>query len=268
MTIAAQDKNYYDNLALTSSLTDDHLLSIAKGDIAGHMYFLIRGHNPDIDDEPEEDIWEIGGDIIYLASAETMNIASTHISDIASTGNGLHTLLIQGLDGTGADIEETVIMSGTNNVETVNSYLRVNSMNGVNVGPSGWNLGDISATASSSSDIQDQIGAAEGISQSSHYTVPLGKTAYIFQSEFNAAKISGGGTPIVEFKVYARPGGTGVCWLQLFDKKVDTAVADELDVSFIHPIQLIGRTDIKITGKSDTNNTEVRSRLSLLLIDD
>ena len=268
MAIAPQDQNYYDNLASTAAASDDHLLSISEGNVPGSAYFLVRGHNAVLNNEPEADIWEPGGDLVYLTSAETMNIASTHSSDIASTGNGLHTLFICGVDATWTAIEETVIMSGTNNVLTTNSYLRVNSMNGVNVGPSGWNLGNVIATASSAGTIQDEMDATEGISQSSHYTVPLGKTAYLYKTEFNAAKLSGGGTPEIEFKIYCRPGGTGICWQQIFDKKIDTAVTDELDFDSIHPLVVPTQSDLKIRGLSDTDNTEVRTRLSLLIIDD
>jgi hypothetical protein len=96
----------------------------------------------------------------------------------------------------------------------------------------------------------------------------LAKTAYLLKVELNCAKISGGGTPEVEFKGLARIGGSGSAWLQLFDKKLDTSVVDELDLVLPIPTAIAARTDIRFRSDTDTNSTEVRTRMSLLLVDD
>lgn len=245
--------------------TTEFLLEVAQGNIAGHSLVIIRGHNPDIDTASEEDVWEAGGDLSYLSSAETMEIASTDNDDL-NGDTGANTVLISGCDGTGAAISESVEMNGTTDVTTVNSYLRVNSMVVTTAGTSGWNEGNITATATTAGTVQCEMDATEGVSQNSHYCVPLATKGYLYQVEFNAAKISGGGSPEIEFKGYARPNGGA--WLQLFDKKMDTSVTDEIDVVLPFPTQMNALTDIRMRADSDTNNTEVRTRMYILLIAD
>lgn len=245
------------------------LLDLARGNIPGMSTGIIRGHNPSqTSASGDVDISEFG-DVTYLSSAETMNIVSTSTSDDGSpAGVGLQTLLIQGVDNDGAAIQETITLNGTTNVLTLNSYLRVNSMIGLAVGSTGWNVGDVTATASSAATVQDKMSAAESISQSSHFTVPLNTKLYLAQVELNCAKISGGGNPEVEFKGLIRVGGAGNAWLQLFDKLLDTAVTAQLDVILPFPTEIVARTDIRMRSDTDTNSTESRTRMYYILIDD
>lgn len=247
----------------------DFLLEVAKGNVPGHSLAIVRGHNPSqTSASGDVDVTEFG-DLSYLSSAETMNIVSSSTSDDGDpAGVGLQTLLIQGVSSTGAAISETVTMDGTTNVLTSNSYLRVNSMIGLAVGSSNWNVGDVTATASSAATVQDKMSATESISQSSNYTIPLAVKGYLYQLELNAAKIVGGGNPELEFKGLARVGGAGNAWIQLFDKAMDTAVTEELDVVLPFPTQLAARTDIRIRSNTDTNSTESRSRFYVMLVDD
>jgi len=249
-------------------MSTDFYLEVVKGNVSGHSAVLIRGHNPNQSAASGfVDIAEFGS-ITYLAAAETMNIASTSAAD-AAAGTGARTVLVQGVDNTGAALEEVVAMNGTTNVLTVGSYLRVNSIVALTAGSGGFNAGNITATASAAGTVQDEMDAGEGVSQSSHYTVPLGKTLNLLRIELNAARISGGGTPELEFQLLARPGGDGAAWQQLFDKTLDTSVVDELDVELAFPEATpIARTDLRLRSDTDTNNTECRIRLYGILVDD
>ena len=249
--------------------TSDFWLEVAKGKVPGHSLTIVRGHNPSqTSASGDVDVSEFG-DLTYLSSAETMDIVSASTDDDgAPTGIGAQTLRIQGVDGTGAAIAETVTLDGTTPVVTALSYLRVNLMTVLAVGSSGWNVGNITATASVAATIQDELDAMESLSQSSHFTIPLAVTGYLLQVELNTAKISGGGTPEVEFKGLVRVGGDGNAWLQLFDKKLDTAVSDELDVRLPAPTAIAARSDIRMRADTDTNNTECRTRMYICLVDD
>lgn len=239
-----------------------HMLEIARGNVPGVSGLVLRGHNPTqaaasgFVDVAEQ------GDLTYLTSAETMEIASTSTDDDGDPlGDGIRTVLISGVDGSGDLATEVVILNGTTDVTTANSYLRVNSMVGVTVGDTGWNVGDITATASVAATIQCEVDATESISQGSHYTVPNGFRLCVLQLEFNVAKATGGTAPIVEFKAYARIGGAGAPWVQFFDKKLDAADNNELDV--VLPIPFCGLTagtDFRVTADTDQNSTESRVR--------
>ncbi len=243
----------------------DYLLEVAKGNIPGAFIAIVRGHNPDIDSASGfEDIWEAGGSLVKLTSAETMEIVSTDTND-TSAGTGARTVLINGCDGTGATIEEIVTMNGTTNVTTTASFTRVNIMTVLTAGSSDFNEGSITATATTAGTVQCQMDTSEGISQNSHYCIPLGKVGFSYKLEINVAKISGGGSPILEFKGYAqKEGGARI---QIFDRILDTS----LDNSFFSDAPLTPSidelTDIWLVGDSDSNNTQVRTGLFLLIED-
>lgn len=251
----------------TGEATEPFFLLVAKGQITGHSSTIIRGHNDNLALDTQEDLWESGGELTYLTTAETMNIVSTDADDDAGD-TGATLVSVQGVDNTGAAITENVIMNGTSNVLTTLSYLRVNAMVVLTAGSSGHNEGVITATASSAATVQCQMNTTESLSQNSHYTVPLGVTGYLLRVELNCAKISGGGSPEVEFRGFARPGGSGRAWLQLFDKTLDTSVTDELDLTIPVPSVMIARTDIRFAAISDTGTAEARTRMYLLLVDD
>lgn len=246
--------------------SSDFLLQVAQGNVAGHAIYLLRGHNPDVDAASgQECLWTQGGSLTYLSSAETMEIASTSTSD-TSAGTGVRTVLIEGVDGTGAAISEIVTMNGTTNVTTSNSYYRVNQMVSLTVGTGELNAGEITATATTAGTVQCVITTGEGISRLGHYTVPLNKSACIYRVEFNTSKVSGGAKPVVELRGFARQNGGP--WLQLFDKILDAEVADEANIDVPLPSAMAARVDLRLTADTDTNNTDVRARMYLLVIDD
>ena len=254
----------------TFSGVRDFFFEIGRGAVAKHSSIIIRGHNPDIDTAAEEDLWEAGGTLTYLTSAETMNIVSTSTNDASPSGSGGRTVLVSGVDGSYNVITETVSLNGTTDVLTTAAFLRVNSITLLTAGSTSTHAGNITATASSAATVQCEVDIGEGISQNSQYTVPLNTTAYIVQLELNAAKISGGGSPEVEFRGLVRELGASSAapFLQLFDKKLDTGVQDELDVLLPFPTKLPAKTDIKIVASTDTNNTEARVRMYAIIVND
>lgn len=245
------------------------LLEIAKGNVPGHSSVIIRGHNPSqTASSGFVDVAEFGN-LTYLASEETMNVVSTHTDDDgAPAGDGLKNLLISGVDNTGAAVSEVVVMNGTDAVTTTQAFLRVNSMQGLTVGSTGWNVGSVTATSSSGATVHCEMDATESLSQNSHYTIALGVTAFLVQIELNSAKISGGQSPEVEFKGYARIAGAGAAWLQLFDKKMDTDATDEIDLALPIPTRIPARTDIRFRADTDQDTTECRTRMYLVLVED
>lgn len=246
----------------------EFFVNVALGLVSGHSVFIMRGHNPSQTAASGfVDMTEFGN-ITYLAAAETMDITSSSAND-AAAGTGMRTMLIVGVDGTGAEASEVVALNGLTIVTTVNSYLRINLMVGQSAGSLGHNDGTINATATTAATTQCEIFTNESISHSALYTVPLGKTALIYRVEFNATKTGGGQQPVVEFRGFGRDGSAAnPIWVQLFDKKVDTSVADELDVDIPLPSAIAARSDIRLATDTDQNGTEPRVRMYLLLVDD
>jgi hypothetical protein len=249
-----------------SNATNDFFLEVAKGVVPGHSAVIQRGHATSVSTSTAYSDFCEYGDLTYMSTAETMDIVSTSTSD-SSDGTGLQTVLIQGIDNDGAALQETVTMNGTTPVGTSGEYKRINAMVGLSVGSDGWNAGDVKAISATSNTTQSFMGTVECLSQNSHYTVPTGSKGYLYKVELNAAKLSGGGTPVVEFAGTFRTS-TSSAWLQGFDKKLDTGVTDEVDVVLPFPTQMPAGTDIRMRGRCDTASSEARTRMYLMLAED
>jgi hypothetical protein len=170
------------------SMSSSDFLEVAKGNVTGHAFRIIRGHKTDIDAaDGFEDIWEGDGSMTHPTGAEAMTFVSTSDEDGAGTSTGALTVLVEYLDATYAYQTHTVTLNGTTGVTAgVPAMFRVLSMVVLTCGSAGWNVGDITATGATSG-LLNEIDATDSISHSSHYTVPLGKTAHLIRVEFNAS---------------------------------------------------------------------------------
>jgi len=123
-----------------------------------------------------EDVWTNSGAKVYLSAAETLAVEGGATDDAGMAG--ALTVKLIGLDGSFAEIEETVTMNGTTPVNTVSSFLRVARMFVITAGSGGGNEGIILAKDSGGNVIA-QIEIDENQTLQTHFTVPAGKTMII-----------------------------------------------------------------------------------------
>lgn len=198
-------------------------IQVGLGLVDGVEYFQKFGFNPDVDGTTE-DVWTAGGTNSLLTSAETLNIASSSDADNGGTATGGLAVQIQGLDGNFLEVTENVTLDGQNDVETVNSFIRVNRMFLISAGSGQTNAGDITATASSAGTVQASINAGIGQSEKTQFTVAANKVLLVNSLHCSVS----GGTNITgvrvwkEIKVFGtnawrlirevilRPSGSGV----------------------------------------------------------
>jgi len=247
------------------AFTPEFLLQVSQGRIPGWSAVVLQGHNADQGSAAEEDVWDEGGTLSYLTTAETMDIASADAADTAA-GTGVNSVKIEGLDGDFEAISEVVLLNGTSDVETTLEYVRVNKLTCLSAGSGETNAGTITATASTAGSVQEHIEAGDAVSHSSHYTVPAGCQVNILRVEMNVAKLSGGQTPLVEFFGKARLLGlsSSAPWVVAFNREIDTAVQDSsLVVQPVSPA-LPGKTDIRMSATTDQNSTITRTRMFLV----
>ena len=138
------------------------------------------GFNPNIINATE-DVWDQGGVLSYLSSAETMDIVSGDPADkgTPTAGTGARTITIYGVGNNYNVLQETVIMNGTTPVTTTSAFLRINRMHVETSGTNQTNVGNITATASTAGTVQASIGAGIGSTTKSQYTVPAGYFGFI-----------------------------------------------------------------------------------------
>jgi len=171
---------------MSRQFSREYYLEVAKGNIPGHSVIHKFGRNSATGTAFTP--VTVGG--VYQrmqpASATTLRVKAGNANDTAA-GTGAREITIQGLDETGAFVQETLATAGaTASSATTATFIRLYR---AWVSACGSYTGGASAADVV---IEDSAGAAdwltidstttpEGQSEVGVYTVPLGKTAYITQ---------------------------------------------------------------------------------------
>ena len=213
--------------------------------------------NPSVGNSQEE-IWAAGGILSYLTTAETMNIASTDTDDDgAPEGTGAHSVMIVGVDNNWKRVSESVILNGTTDVLTTNSYLRVLRMWVETAGAGATNAGDITATASSAASVQASISAGEAQSAKIQFAVPAGCTGVI-----RAFDVGVGSGSDALFRLKKREIGGVFRTLRFIDTRRQNSL-----VVLENPILLPEKTDFTITAEVASGNPAVSASVQYWLVD-
>lgn len=176
--------------------TEDFGLQVSRGQIRGHRPIHIFGFNPDIDSGVEETVWTFGGIYTHLSAKSKLKISSGNNNDSAA-GTGARTVLVQGINGTGEEQIELVTLNGQTGTETVNEYTEVNFLTVMSVGSGGSNAGQIYAgtgnlTSGVPQTVIGHIPVGQNQSQTGHYTVPKGYTAYLKHGNMSTGTTTNG----------------------------------------------------------------------------
>ncbi len=120
-----------------------------------------------------------GGLNNLLSSAEVLKISSADANDTNSGGTGAKKVRIEGINENGELVKEDVNLNGTGVVTTSGQFQHINTVRVQKAGSGGVNAGKISIFANDGSTVLGEITAGENQSQSAHYAVPTGHTAYL-----------------------------------------------------------------------------------------
>ncbi len=233
-------------------------LGVPAGLVPGTTGVSQSGFNASIDATPE-DVWNVGGQLIYLTSAETLEVASSDAVD-TSAGTGAQTIQISGLDSNFDEISETIIMNGLTDVTSVNSYLRLDQMTTITAGSTGANQGDITATATTAATIQGQIDAESNGSLTFNFTVPNAKTAFVTALNFTAGSVDE-----VSFGFFVRTEG-GV----FVQQNLHQVIGDAFNFS-LNPYSAVpARADIRVLAFQISGGGSIAASalMQLYLVDD
>jgi len=194
------------------------------------------GYNPGIGNT-FEDLWYTGANYTFPTSAETLNVSSSEADDSAG-GIGMRTAILEGLDSDYNEITETVTLNGTTAVQTVNSYIRLHRIYGDTAGSSEVNVGDITATQSTSGIVMGEVEEGSGTTLQCIYTVPAG---YVVQIE--SLNISVTRNDDVRVELLTKSVSSDGCWTVAFSHNVSNGLVD-LDLR--DGVILREKTDIKV----------------------
>lgn len=167
---------------------NDFGLNTSRGDVSGFVAVNKFGRAPDGVQTTATDIWSRSDSAatqrIWVAptTARVHAIVSSSASDAAG-GTGATAVKIYGLTSwTAAEVNETVTLTGTTPVNTVNSYVIIHRMVVVSQATTtnvGVNAGIITATAATDATITAVILASRGQTEMAVYGIPSTQTLFI-----------------------------------------------------------------------------------------
>lgn len=240
-----------------------NLFEVNLGLVPGYAAFAIVGQSSAVDNVQYTDVTEFGGVTVLpteAAGGETWEVLSSSANDTAA-GTGARTINVISLDTSYAVQVTTATLNGVTPVVLSNTHFRPRAM--VVTAPAGslrQNDGDITVRVSGGGATRLKMNAGFGITQSSLYTVPAGKTSYF-----------------VAFKAWA-PKGDDV---RLRSRVTSYHISDPVELSVGAPfvyqnstdyrifdsIPLAEKTDLKIQAISTNVQADVALDATILEID-
>jgi len=250
----------YDSVSVRPT---EYVYEVALGRRQGATTWNKWGYNADIDTAAAETIWTVGGTLTRMTAADTFNVVSTSAND-TSAGTGAQSIIIYGIDENYLAITEVVTLNGTTPVVTTNQWIGVNRAAIYLAGSGGENAGDINITVTTSGVAQAQIPTSAGSSQHAFFFVQAGHQALMDWLYINMVKISGGGgSPVVTTKAYVTSLVSGARY-EVFRDYIDTAVENHTELRPSQPFVVGEKSLIEFRSSTDTNNTAVSVRFSLI----
>lgn len=199
-----------------------------------------------------ETLWTPGGRWAPPPSgAQTITFTSDASGDDGSGTplTGARTILVDGLDASGAIQTETVTLNGTANVTTSASFLRVNRSFVLTAGSTGFNEGTITGTWTTDATTAIQIaepisGQGDGQSQHCVYSIPAGYLFVALNLRYGIET-----TKVGEFRIYTHERSSGVrrC-IGMLDGVTSYVPQSRL----MPPTVVPGGYDIEVTAKVST----------------
>jgi hypothetical protein len=243
-------------------LPNDFGLAVAKGDVANHEIRHIFGYNPDVDSGNEETIWTAGGLYQHLDVPAIMKVSSTSASD-SSAGTGARSVFIRGINSTGNELTEVVVLNGQTAVNTVHTYTEIQNASVVSVGSGGENAGNISigtgtVTAGVPANIYGHILAGENQSLMGHFTVPLDSTGYLISGNMSVGSTTANKNITGRLKVREND--------IIYTGAIVSFTSGLVPFDFMYPIKVNPGGCITATAVSSTNDERISSYFQLLLV--
>ena len=232
--------------------TVDERLNVSRGLVLGTELVHRCGYNADVDTTTDpETVWTYGG--LYpwslLADAEVLTLASSNTADTMA-------VTVIGLDNDFLPLQATVTLTGTTPVTTGEVAFR--RINDFIVNDGAENVGEIIAyTESTNTNVVAHIPIGEGQSQEAFYTVPAGKTGYLYCGDASLNDKSG------TIKFYVRELGSPFRIAHIAE-----IVGNTYRYDFPFPIPLAPGSDLEVRlDNASDNNIRISANFDILLVD-
>ena len=228
-------------------------LQVARGQISYHKTIFKFGFNGDVDNLLET-IWAEGGLYSYLSAASVLKVSSSSTAD-TSAGTGARTVELYGLDADYNEINEVITLNGQTSVDTTQEFLRINRMLIRSAGSGGTNAGVVYAgtgtvTTGVPANKYATVAIGDGQSLMALWTVPLGYTAYAYQTDITVATTQNNKYATIHF--VARPFGEV---FQVKDKFVKSESSNNQEYRI--PLKFEEKTDLEFRAIGDSAGADI-----------
>lgn len=217
------------------------------------------------DATPTQQIW------VAPTQARVHAIVSTDDTDgkTASPNSvGARTLQVYGLTSWGAaETSEIITLTGTDAVNTVNSYVIIHRMKVLTKGATTVNAGVITATAATDATVTAAILAGQGQTQMAIYGIPSTQTAYVtgYYSSYNSAAATKSVT--MSLLVNPEPDAELINFLVKHTQGLFGDSTTYLQHSFRPYMKVAGPAIIKMNGLAAAADYDVSAGFDLILVD-
>jgi len=240
----------------------DFGLNVARSGVLHHEIRHIFGFNPDVDAGAEETVWTQGGLYSHVSAPALMAVSSSSAND-SSAGSGARTVYILGINGTGAEVAETVVLNGMSGVITTHSFTAIQAITVTSVGSGGENSGDIrvgtgTITSGVPANVYGHVASGENQSLMGHFTIPAGYTGYMARGSISSATQTG--SAYLTGRLKLRMGGI------VYTAAIVTVSGGMVDFNFEYPIAIPEGACVSATAAGTANNESVSSYFQILLI--
>jgi len=238
-----------------ANANSNFFLQIAKGEIAGHSFVSKFGQNEDIGTGAFEDIWDGGGTYPYPTNGTA---PITHL--YSTVGGDTQTIEVQGLDINGALTVQSKTLTGTTVVALDTPLWRIFRMKNIDASD---NAGVIHASTATKTVSYAQIGVGNNQTLMALYTIPAGKTGYLFHGTASIVGLNRAYS--LDSHFYIRPFGTVFQLKQTFGLSSDGS--SYLSRDYLFPLVISEKSDIKVSAISSSAGGVMNATFDLLLID-
>lgn len=237
---------------------------IAKGKRQNATAVNKFGYNLDIDTGAEEIVAAFGGafdpNTQVMTTAQTFTIVYNNTTDGLGQTGAL-SLLFTYLDAN--FLEQVAIHTLSNTGSDVTSFtgLGINRVVVLSNGGAGWNVNDITITATTDTTVQAQVPALKSVTQQCLFHTQIGFTFLLKEFVLRCLKLSGGSAPKVTIKGYSWSRVT-LTRYEVINIDIDTSVENGIVVNKDIPFVFGGREVFYFAASTDTNNTKVSARFT------
>ena len=231
-------------------------LLVSQGKVPGTSFVSKFGQNEHVGTTAYEDVWDGGG--IYDWPADN----TAPITHIYSTGADIQPIEVQGLDIDGHQVVQTITLTGTTVVPLTTPLWRVFRMKNIgNVDILSNSVIHASTATKTGSYAQIQNGNNQTLM--ALYTIPAGKTGYLYQGSANLVGLVRDYS--IDGHFYMRPFG------QVFQLKYTFGLSSDGTSGSQHfykfPLPIAEKTDLRLSAESSLNGGVVNATFDILLVD-